>query len=128
MQTNPPTNPWMGRIGLVLTVLPCLMLVMSAGMKLSQQQDIVDAFNHMGYSPALLVPIGAFELVATILFLVPQTAVLGALLLTSYLGGAAATHVRLGEPFPTPVLVGAVVWLALYLRDERVRALVPLRR
>ena len=118
----------MGRAGIVLTVLPCLLLVMSGGMKVSQQQEAVDGFIQMGYPPAVLVPVGVFELAATILFLVPRTAVLGALLLTAYLGGAAATHVRIGEPITTPVLVGVVVWLALYLRDERVRALLPLRR
>lgn len=128
MQTNPPTSPWMRRVGIVLTVLPSLLLLMSAGMKLSQQQEIVDGFQHMGFPPGVAVPIGAVELLATILFLVPQTAVLGAILLTGYLGGATVTHVRLDEPFISPVLVGVTVWLALYLRDERVRALAPLRR
>lgn len=128
MQANPPANPWLQRAGIVLSVLPCLLLLMSGAMKLSQQQDIIDAFTHFGYPPALLVPIGGFEVFATVLFLIPQTAVLGAVLLTGYLGGAAATHIRLGEPFTTPLLVAAVVWIALYLRDARVRALVPLRR
>lgn len=128
MTTYENQSPWLKRIGVVLTVLPALLLLMSAAMKVTRQQEVVDSFPQSGYSADLLVPIGGFELVATILFLVPQTAVLGAVLLTGYLGGAAATHVRLGEPFITPVLVGAVVWGALYLRDARLRALVPLRR
>ena len=71
--------------------------------------------------------IGITELVCTILYVIPQTAVLGAILLTGYLGGAVVTHVRMGEPFILPALFGVVLWLGLYLRDPRLRVLIPFR-
>ena len=78
----------------------------------------------------LAVPLGIVELVCTIIYLVPRTAILGAILLTGYLGGATATHVRAGDPaaqFLTPVVFGALLWLGLYLRCARLRALIPFR-
>ena len=67
------------------------------------------------------------ELACAIIYAIPRTAVLGAILMTGYLGGATATHLRVGEPFYLPIVVGIVVWIGLYLRDERLHALVPLR-
>ena len=75
----------------------------------------------------MLVPLGVVVLVSVALYLFPRTAVLGAILLTGWLGGAVNTHVRAGEPWFMAAIVGALVWLALYLRDPRLRALVPLR-
>ena len=72
--------------------------------------------------------LGILEVACTVIYLIPRTAVLGAILLTGYLGGATATHVRIGEPWFMPVLLGVVVWLGIYLRDPRLRALIPLRR
>jgi hypothetical protein len=74
------------------------------------------------------MPILVVELCCVLLYLIPQTAVLGAILLTGYLGGATATHVRVDEAYFMPVVVGILVWLGLYLRDPRLRALVPWRR
>ena len=71
--------------------------------------------------------IALVEIACGIVYAIPQTSVLGAILLTGYLGGATATHVRAGEPFFLPIVVGIVVWLGLFLREERLRALVPLR-
>ncbi len=114
--------------GWVLSVLPCLMLVFSAVMKLSRAPVVVEGFGEMGYSANTIVPIGLAELISTVLYLIPQTAVLGAILLTGYLGGATATHVGAGDGmFFSPVLFGVVLWLGLYLREPRLRVLAPWR-
>jgi hypothetical protein len=116
---------WIGR---VLSALPVLMLVMSAGMKLSKSQQVVEGITKFGYSEAVILPLGVVELVATVLYCIPQTAVLGAIILTGYLGGATATHVRAGEPFFVPIVLGVVLWLGLLLRDRRLQSLLPLRK
>jgi hypothetical protein len=67
-------------------------------------------------------------LICTVVYAIPITSVLGAILLTGYLGGATATHVRIGQPFWFPVIVGVLLWAALFLREERLRALIPLRK
>lgn len=113
--------------GWVATALPVLMLTMSAMMKLTKSTVAVEGLAHFGFNPNVLIPLGITEIVCTILYLIPQTAVLGAILLTGYLGGATVTHVRAGEPFIIPVIVGMIVWLGLFLRDPRLRALVPWR-
>lgn len=115
---------WTGR---VLSTLPVLMLLMSACMKFARPPEVVEGMSKLGYSVDLAVPLGIVELACTIIYVVPQTAVLGAILLTGYLGGATATHVRVGDPWFGPVVFGVVLWLGLYLRDARLRALLPLR-
>jgi hypothetical protein len=124
-----PTKPWMLWTGRVLSALPILGLLMSAGMKLSQNEELVTQFvNHLGYPASALVAIGVVELVCVVLYAIPFTSVLGAILLTGYLGGAIASHVRLSEAFVNPLVLGVLVWVGLYLRDARLRALLPLRR
>jgi hypothetical protein len=81
----------------------------------------------LGYPESLARPLGIVELACTIIYLVPQTAVLGAILLTGYMGGAIATHVRVGDPYFVQIGMGVMLWLGLYLRDARLRALLPLR-
>lgn len=129
MSQTPGSNPpaWMVWAGRILTALPCLALLPSAGMKLSAPAEFIANFEKMGYSAASATPIGVVELLCVIIYLVPQTAVLGAILLTGYLGGAVATHVRVGEPFIAPLLLGMMVWGGLFFRDERLRKLLPLR-
>jgi hypothetical protein len=91
--------------------------------------DLVESFAKFGYPPNTIVPIGLSALLASVLYMIPRTAVLGAILLTGYLGGAVATHARINDPMlVAPIIVGILVWLGLYLRDERLRTLVPLRR
>lgn len=120
---------WMTWGGRVLTAVPALMLAASAGMKLAGRPEVVEAFvNHFGFGAGALVPIGLLELACTTLYLVPRTAVFGAVLLTGYLGGAVVTHVRIGEGFAAPLLAGVLVWGGLFLRDGRLRALFPLRQ
>jgi hypothetical protein len=117
---------WAGR---VLSGLPALLLVVSAAMKLSHPPMVVETFvGKLGYPASVLPALAVLELFCTVVYAVPRTAVLGAVLLTGYLGGAVATHVRVGEPFVVPLLLGVFLWAGLYLRDERVRALLPLRK
>jgi uncharacterized membrane protein YphA (DoxX/SURF4 family) len=122
-----PAVLWTGR---VLSILPALMLVMSGVMKITHNPEAVDGFVHkFGFDEAVITPIGVLELVCTALYLVPRTAVLGAILLTGYLGGAVVTHLRIGEgAFVAPAIMGAVLWLGLWLRDPRLRDLAPLVR
>lgn len=115
---------WAGRI---ISALPVLMLLFSAAMKFAKPAAVVEGFTHLGYPEHLALALGILELTCTLLYVIPQTSVLGAILLTGYLGGAIATHVRIGEQFIMPVILGALVWLGLYLRDLRLRALIPLR-
>jgi len=117
---------WAGR---VLSALPVLMMLMSAVMKFMKPAPVVETFiSKLGYPESTLVPIGVVELACAVLYAIPQSAVLGAVLVTGYLGGAIATHVRVGDPFIPPLVLGVLAWAGLYLRDERLRALLPLRK
>src|SRR5262245_14052138 len=113
--------------GWIISALPVLMLLFSGIAKLAKPDFVVDGLEKLGYDPSLALGLGILELACTVVYLIPRTAVLGAILLTGYLGGATATHVRLGEQFITPVLLGVLVWGGLYLRDARLRALLPCR-
>jgi len=116
---------WGGRVASGLVIVG---LVMSGLTKISHQPGMVQNFvNHLGYTESTMTPIGVTEILSTILYAIPQTSVLGAVLLTGYLGGAVATHVRIGEPFVAPLVLGILVWVGLFLRDPRIRALLPLR-
>lgn len=122
-----PTAKKMLWVGYVVSAVPVLMLLMSAIMKFAKPPAVVEGFTHLGWPENLALALGVVELVCVIIYVIPQTAVLGAILLTGYLGGAIATHVRIGEGFIGPAIFGVLVWLGLYLRDPRLRALVPLR-
>ena len=113
--------------GYVVSALPVLMLTMSGVMKILQPPDVVKGFASLGWPVSLAMALAFVELGCTILYVIPQMAVLGAILLTGYLGGATATHVRIGEAFYAPIVLGVLVWVGLYLRDGRLRALIPLR-
>jgi hypothetical protein len=118
---------WTGR---VLSALPALFLVFDGAMKLVQPEPVVKATVGLGFPVSVLTGLGIVLLTCTLLYLLPRTAVLGAILLTGYLGGAVASHVRVGEGwFPTlfPAIFGALLWGGLYLRDSRLRQLLPLR-
>ncbi|MBX7255245.1 MAG: DoxX family protein [Candidatus Hydrogenedentes bacterium] len=116
---------WAGRI---MSTLPVLMLLMSATMKFMQPPDAAKGFEHLGWPITLATKLGIVELACTALYVIPQTSVLGAILLTGYLGGATATHVRVEEAFHMPILLGVLIWGGLFLRDPRIRALIPLRK
>lgn len=129
-QTTPKAGPFRGSLwtARILGTLVVLFLLMDAVGKILRLAPYVEGTARVGYSPSVLVPLGLVLLASTILYAVPRTAVLGAILLTGYLGGATATHVRIGEPFIMPVVFGIIVWGCLYLRDERLRSLLPLTR
>jgi hypothetical protein len=114
--------------GWIMSALPCAMLFMSAAMKLTQAKIAVEGFAKAGYPAGALVPLGVVEALCTILYLVPKTSVLGAILLTGYLGGAIDSHVRSGEAFVMPLLFGILIWGGLFLRDPRIRALIPFNK
>jgi len=133
MHSAAPTAPvskqalWAGRI---LGALPLLMLLPSATMKFLKPPEVIEGFVRLGYPESLALGLGILELACTAVYLIPRTSVLGAILLTGYLGGATATHVRVGDPFSMfiiPVILGVLVWGGLFLCDPRLRALIPLR-
>jgi uncharacterized membrane protein YphA (DoxX/SURF4 family) len=126
-QTAPVSKKmlWAGRI---MSALPVLMLLVSGVMKLIKPASVVEGFTRLGYPESLAVAIGILELSCTVLYLIPRTSILGAIFLTAYLGGATTTHVRIGEPFFMPIILGVLLWGGLLLRDDRLRALIPLRR
>ncbi len=118
-------------LGYVLSALPALFLLLDGVMKLVKPAPVIEATVQLGYPESVIIGLGIVLLICTILYLIPQTSVLGAILLTGYLGGAVATHVRVrGELFPIlfPVIFGVLIWGGLYLRDERLRLLIPFRR
>ena len=121
------TNLWVGRI---VGGLPVLFLLVDGVMKLFKPAVVVDATVKLGYSESTIIPIGLVLIGCTVLYLIPATSVVGAILLTGYLGGAVATHVRAGEGLFSiifPIIFGILLWLGLYLRDFRLRELVPVR-
>jgi hypothetical protein len=117
---------WAGRI---ISAIAVLMLLFSGVVKLLGPEAVVKEFARLGYAPGRVVlVIGIIEITCAIIYAIPRTAVLGAILMTAYLGGATATHVRIGDPFFNPIIPGILVWLGLYLRDPRLRALVPITK
>ena len=117
--------------GRIVSALAVLFLLLDSVIKLLVSTPVVDSFAQLGYPVHLARGIGIVELVCVVLYVVPRTSVLGAVLLTGYLGGAVATHVRVESPLFShvlfPVYVAALLWGGLWLRDARVRALNPLR-
>src|SRR5262245_9578753 len=118
MQTNSPK--WMLWTGRVLSALPVLLFLFGIVFSFVKPDEAAKGMQEHGYKEHHLRPIVYVEIACLALYLIPQTAVLGAILLTGYLGGATATHVRVDEPFFMPVIVGIVLWLGLYFRDARV--------
>jgi hypothetical protein len=116
---------WLGR---VLMIIPIFIFSMSAFMKLSHSPQMLEGIKVFGIDKSIMTPIGAVEITCLVLYLIPVTSVLGAILLTGYLGGAIMTHLRVGQNFTTPLAVGIIVWASLYLRDKRLHALLPLRK
>jgi hypothetical protein len=124
-----PTSRKMLWIGRVISALPVLLMLFSAVMKLVKAAPVIQGFPRYGYPESLIVTIGVLELLSCIVYLIPSTAVLGAILMTAYLGGATATNVRVGDPsYVMTVLLGVFVWGGLFFRDARLRALIPFRR
>lgn len=118
---------WAGRI---LSALPASFLILDGAMKLAKPSFVVEATTQLGYSEHVIVPLGITLLICTLLYVFPRTSVLGAILLTGYLGGAVATHVRAGNgafEILFPVIFGLFLWGGLMLRDTRLQALCTCR-
>jgi hypothetical protein len=130
----PAAAPAMGKVwtGRVLVGLPLLFLTWDATVKLLAVPQVVEASAKLGFAPSTLPLLGVLELTAVILTLIRRTRVLGAVVLTAYLGGAVETHVRLGDPLFShtlfPIYFAALIWGGLSLLDERVRAASPFAR
>ena len=124
----PSKRPW---AGIIISGLPVLFLLMDALGKFIKPEAVVQGTVELGYPESVILPLGIVLLASTVLYVFPRTSVLGSILLTGYLGGAVATHVRIGNPLFThvlfPVYLGVMLWLGLYLRDARLRVLVPFR-
>jgi hypothetical protein len=121
------TSLWIGRI---LSLLLVLFLIFDGVTKILKIPPVLKAVVQLGFSVRQIVGIGILLLVCTAIYAIPRTSVLGAILLAAYLGGATVTNLHAGNPlFETlfPVIFGILVWLGLYLRDRRLRALIPLR-
>ena len=116
---------WAGR---VISVLASLVFLLSASMKLKGGAELTQGMAHLGLPESLVLPLAILEISCVVIYLIPATSVLGAILLTGYMGGAICTHLRVGDPFVVQIGLGIFVWLGLYLREERLRGLLPLRR
>jgi len=112
---------WAGRIVSILVALP---FVFSAVMKLIVHPEVVKGVSHLGLPESLIRPLGVIELLCAVFYLVPQTAVFGAILLTGYVGGTIITHLRVGEPVYLNIFLGLLIWLGLYLRRPRLLELI----
>ena len=128
-ESHPPsrTARWIGHI---LGLLVCANMLFSAGIKQVRPPGIPEHFAHLGWAMSSVTGLGILEFACTILCLIPRTTVLGAILLTAYLGGAAAAHVRVGEGGVAafPIVLGVLLWGGLWLRDPRLCALLPFKR
>jgi hypothetical protein len=120
---------WGGRI---MSGLVALFLLFDGAVKVLKLPIAVEGTTQLGYPEYVVVGIGVVELVCLLFYLIPQTSIFGAILLTGYLGGAIATHVRVGSPLWShvlfPIYVAALVWGGLFLRSRRLRALIPVQR
>jgi len=115
---------WVGR---GISVLVSLVFLMSAFMKLKGGAEVMQGMAHLGLPESLILPLAILEISCVVIYLIPATSILGAILLTGYIGGAICTHWRVGDPFFIQIALGIVVWLGLYLRENRLKALIPLR-
>ena len=115
-------------VGWVISVLASLMFVFSASMKFVGGPELAKGMEHLELMKIPVIPLAILELTCVAIYLIPPTSVLGAILVTGYLGGAMLTHLRVGEAVFIHIVLGMLVWLGIYLREDRLRALIPLRR
>ena len=116
---------WVGR---VISVLVSLLFLMSAFLKIKDGPEVMKGIAHLGIPESMIVPLSILEIACVVIYLIPPISVLGAILLTGYIGGAICTHWRVGDPFFLHIGLGIFVWLGLYLRENRLKALIPLRK
>jgi len=111
-----------------MSALPVLLVLFGSVLKLMKTPAVIEGFARAGVPEKLIVPVGLIELTCVVVYLIPRTAVLGVILMTGLLGGAAITNLRIADPtYPIPVILGMLAWGGLYLRDPRLRELIPLR-
>jgi len=111
---------WIGRVVSIIAALP---FALSAGMKLMRHPEVIKGMSHLGLPESLIMPLGVIELLCAVVYLVPKTSILGAILFTGYVGGTIITHLRMGEPAYLQIALGIVIWLGLYLRRPQLREL-----
>jgi hypothetical protein len=128
MESNAPVSKTKLWTGWIITGLVGMFLLFDAIMKLILVNEVIEASVRLGYPENTMFGIGLILLISTILYLIPKSAVLGAILLTAYLGGAVTTHVRVGDPFYFPIAMGILVWIGIYLREKRLLYILPIRR
>ena len=116
---------WVGR---VISGLAALLFLFSAAMKLKGGPELAEGMAHLGLPESMVMPLAILEISCVAIYLIPATSVLGAILLAGYVGGAICTHWRAGDPFVVQIVLGLFVWLGLYLREPRLKDLIPLRR
>lgn len=114
--------------GYITSAVPVLMILFTAILKLMKPPGLAEGFAHLGWPLAQAGSLAYLEICCVIIYLIPRSAVLGAILLTALLGGAVATHVRVNDPCFIQILLGVCVWGGLFLREPRLRVLIPLRR
>ena len=115
---------WIGR---TVSILVSLVFLMSGAMKLKGGAEVTRGMDHLGLPASLILPLAIVEISCVVIYLIPASSVVGAILLTGFIGGAICAHLRVGDPFYVQIVVGIVIWLGLYLREDRLRGLVPLR-
>ncbi len=132
MQSDNQSSPRAAKIiraGRAISAVPVLIIFMAGIVKLLKPPGVVKTFAEFGFPEYQIAILAVVQIICAIIYIIPQTSVLGAILLTGYLGGAVATHVRMGQwLFIGPAILGAIVWLGLLLREPRLRRLLPLRR
>ena len=118
-------NVWVGR---VISVLVSLVFLMSAFLKLKGGPELTQGIAHLGLPESMVLPLAILEISCVVVYLIPPTSVVGAIVLTGYIGGAMCTHWRVGDPFYVHIALGMFVWLGIYLREPRLKELIPLRK
>ena len=115
-------------VGWALSILAALLFLFSAFLKLKGGPDLDKGMEHLGLPASMVMPLAILELTCLAIYLIPATSVLGAILLAGYIGGTIVTHWRAGDPFIVNIVLGLVIWLGIYLREPRLKELIPLRR
>ena len=123
--TNASKKVWVGR---VVSILLSALFLFSAVMKLLGRPEVTEGMAHLGIPESIIMPLGILELACVVLYMIPATSMTGAILLTGYLGGAICSHWRVGDPVLGPVAFGILVWLGLFLREPRLKSLIPFRK
>ena len=115
------------KVGGGISILVGLALLFSAGMKLKGGEELTQGLAHLGLPESMVLPLAVLEATCAIVYLIPATSVVGAILLTGYMGGAICTHWRVGDPFLMQIVIALAIWVGLYLREDRLKELIPLR-